>query len=96
MWEAPEAFKPERFRRWNGSAFAFIPQDGSKHDNGHRCPGEWITIELMKTAVRLLTKATRYTVPVQDLTVDLSRMPAIPASRFLINNLKRTSESRPP
>jgi fatty-acid peroxygenase len=61
------------------------------HAKAHRCPGEWITIELMKTAVRLLISAMRCTVPAQDLTVDLSRMPAIPASRFLIINVERTS-----
>src|SRR3546814_10555834 len=47
-WDAPEEFRPERFRRWDGSPFNFIPQGGGSHDLNHRCPGEWITIELMK------------------------------------------------
>jgi fatty-acid peroxygenase len=30
-----------------------------------------------------------YYVPAQDLSVDLSRMPAIPASRFVAANVRR-------
>src|SRR3546814_8303331 len=50
LWDRPDAFVPERFRHWDGSAFNFIPQGGGSHRNGHRCPGAWITIELMKVA----------------------------------------------
>jgi fatty-acid peroxygenase len=80
---------PERFRHWNESSFNFIPQGGGDYDTSHRCAGEWITIELMKTIVRLLTTGMRYDVPEQDLRIALSRMPAIPASGFLINNVMR-------
>ncbi len=90
IWERPEEFRPERFRRWDGSAFNFIPQGGGYHPEGHRCPGEWITIELMKRAVRLLTESMQYDVPEQDLRTNLSRMPAIPDSRFVIGNVRRT------
>ena len=89
IWGDPEAFRPERFREWNGSAFNFIPQGGGDHHHTHRCAGEWITIELMKEAVRLLTREMRYAVPPQDLRIRLSRMPAIPQSRFVINHVAR-------
>jgi fatty-acid peroxygenase len=56
-WADPETFRPERFRHWGGSAFDFIPQGGGDYYAGHRCPGKWITIELMKQSVRLLTTA---------------------------------------
>ena len=88
-WEEPDMFRPERFRHWDGSAFNFIPQGGGDFHTGHRCPGEWISIELVKTAVRMLTEEMRYEVPEQDLSIDLSRMPAIPASRFVIRNVRR-------
>ena len=88
-WEEPQAFRPERFETWDESAFSFIPQGGGDHFAGHRCAGEWITIALMKRAVRLLTKAMQYDVPEQDLHVPLSRMPTIPKSRFVISNVKR-------
>lgn len=70
------------------SAFNFIPQGGGDHYQGHRCPGEWITLELLKAASCLLTRAMRYDVPEQDLRVDLSRMPAIPESGFVIRNVQ--------
>jgi fatty-acid peroxygenase len=88
IWGDPEVFRPERFRRWDGSAFNFIPQGGGDHYDNHRCAGEWITIELVKTAVRLLTTAMHYEVPQQDLRIDLSRMPAIPKSRFVISDVR--------
>lgn len=30
-WDAPEAFRPERLHRWNGSPFNFISQGGGDH-----------------------------------------------------------------
>lgn len=87
-WNRPQHFDPRRFRQWNGDAFNFIPQGGADHYEGHRCAGEWITIQLMKTALRLLTGAMQYEVPLQDLSVDLSRMPAIPKSRFIIHRVR--------
>jgi fatty-acid peroxygenase len=92
IWQDPGEFRPERFRRWNGSPFNFIPQGGGDYDDNHRCPGEWITVALMKEAVRLLTTAMTYDVPAQDLRIDLSRMPAVPQSRFVITNVRRVAE----
>ncbi len=89
LWERPEEFRPERFRQWNGSAFNFIPQGGGDHHSGHRCPGEWITIELMKVAIEFLSRWMKYEVPEQDLRVSLSRMPTMPTSQFLITHVKR-------
>jgi fatty-acid peroxygenase len=43
----------------------------------------------MKRAVRLLATEMQYDVPEQDLRIDLSRMPAIPKSRFVIRNVRR-------
>ena len=86
-WEEPERFWPERFRRWNGSAFNFIPQGAGSHADTHRCAGEWTTIELLKTASRLLATAMHYEVPEQDLSIDLGRIPAAPASGFVIRNV---------
>ena len=87
-WATPERFQPERFRDWNGSAFNFIPQGAGDHALTHRCAGEWITIEIVKVAARLLTTAMRYDVPEQDLGVALARIPAAPASGFVIRNVR--------
>jgi fatty-acid peroxygenase len=40
-------------------------------------------------AVRLLTTAMRYGVPEQDLSIDLSRMPAISTSCFVVRQVQR-------
>ena len=88
-WEEPQAFQPERFKGWDGSAFNFIPQGGGDPFAGHRCAGEWITIGLMKVAVRLLTTSMQYDVPEQDLRVSFSRMPTLPTSGFVIEGVRR-------
>jgi fatty-acid peroxygenase len=83
-WGDPETFRPERFRGRASDANAFVPQGGGSYEDGHRCPGEWITIALLKEAVRQLARETWYDVPAQDLTVALDRVPALPASGFVI------------
>jgi fatty-acid peroxygenase len=93
IWDEPQTFRPDRFRHWNGSPFSLIPQGAGEFDHGHRCAGEWITIALMKTAVRMLTTGMSYEVPEQDLGISLSRMPAQPKSRFLIRNVRRAATS---
>ena len=88
LWEEPHAFRPERFRDWNGNAFELIPQGGGEYATNHRCAGEWLTIELLKQAVHLMTMSIRYDVPMQDLRYSLSRIPALPKSHFLISNVR--------
>lgn len=88
-WEQPDQFRPERFQNWDGNRFTFVPQGGGDYETGHRCPGEWITIELMKVALRFLMTSIRYDVPPQDLRVSLSKMPAAPNSGFVIGNVRR-------
>jgi fatty-acid peroxygenase len=83
-WPAPETFRPERFSQEPFNAYSFIPQGGGDHATGHRCPGEWFTIALMKVAMAQLTRAMRYTVPEQDLSIDWSRMPILPRSGLVI------------
>lgn len=82
-WEDPDAFRPERFRQADQRPFAFVPQGGGDPDQGHRCPGEPITVALMERFLACL-EATTYEVPDQDLTVDTSQLPALPASGVLI------------
>jgi fatty-acid peroxygenase len=83
-WSDPEVFQPERFRTWDRSPYNFIAQGGGDHYRDHRCPGEWITIELVKAAVRFLAQEVAYYVPPQDLRIDFAHLPALPASRLVI------------
>ncbi|MET7750674.1 cytochrome P450 [Micromonospora sp. NPDC005367] len=90
LWPEPDRFRPERFDGHRPTPFGLIPQGGGEHATGHRCAGEWITIELMKRAVTNLTSRMRYDVPPQDLAVSLGRMPALPPSGFVITGVRRT------
>ncbi|QLQ37363.1 cytochrome P450 [Micromonospora robiginosa] len=88
IWPEPERFRPERFAGWRDDPFGLIPQGGGDHRTGHRCAGEWITIELMKQAVAALTGAMSYRVPPQDLALDLSRMPTLPPSGLIVDGVR--------
>lgn len=88
IWRDPEQFRPERFGEWDRSAFNFIPQGSGDHHINHRCPGEWITIELMKQAVDFFVNRISYQVPEQDLSIDETRLPALPRSRLVIANVR--------
>ena len=84
LWPEPQRFRPERFMGWQGDGFDLVAQGGGDYLTGHRCPGEAMTVDLVKAALHLLASEVVYTVPRQDLTISLSRMPALPASRFQI------------
>ncbi len=89
VWENPNEFIPERFQDWKGSPFDFIPQGGGDYMMGHRCAGEWITIEVTKRALSYLTRNMTYDVPQQDLSFSLVRMPTYPKSGFVIRNVRK-------
>lgn len=88
LWENPHRFSPDRFRAWDEGRFNFIPQGGGDFYLNHRCPGEWITITLTKATIEFLTEDITYQVPEQDLSINLSRMPALPKSRFVMSNVE--------
>ncbi|WFE94315.1 cytochrome P450 [Micromonospora sp. WMMD987] len=90
LWPEPERFRPERFAGWRDDPYSFVPQGGGYHLGGHRCAGEWITIELMKQAVGMLTGAMDYQVPPQDLHLDLTRVPTMPPSGLVLTGVQRT------
>ncbi|MEX6505995.1 cytochrome P450 [Jiella sp. M17.18] len=83
-WTDADVFRPERFLDWPGDAYTMIPQGGGEHVVNHRCAGEWLTIDVMKAMLGVMVRKVDYDVPAQDLSVDLSQLPALPASGFLI------------
>lgn len=87
LWPKPNVFRPERFENWDGNPYTLIPQGGGEHETGHRCAGEFLTIALIKGLTRELA-AMRYVVPRQNMWIDLGRLPAIPASRFIMSNVQ--------
>jgi fatty-acid peroxygenase len=90
-WKDSDRFWPERFIEEDPTAFNFVPQGGGDHYGNHRCPGEWMTIELMKVAIRKLATEMSYELPEQDLSIDLTTMPTAPASGFIISNVRKLS-----
>jgi fatty-acid peroxygenase len=91
IWENSNKFQPERFSEWNGGLYEFMPQGGGDPAKGHRCPGEGITVELMKTSMDFLVNRIEYDVPDQDLSYSLNRFPTLPKSGFVIDNLRKNA-----
>lgn len=89
LWERPNEFHPERFKDWKGSPFDFIPQGGGDYYVNHRCPGEWLTIEIMKVCLDMMVNHMEYDVPPQNLDFSMRRMPSLPKSRFIMTNVRR-------
>jgi fatty-acid peroxygenase len=87
IWDAPDEFRPQRFLRWDGNAYEFVPQGGGDHLKHHRCPGEWLTVELMRQSLGFFTRDIRYTVPPQDVTIDTRRLPALPKSKIILTDV---------
>lgn len=88
IWDRPDEFQPERFRGWQGRPFAFIPQGGGNHHRQHRCAGEDLTGQLIKQGLRFLLQSLTYRVPEQDLSINLGRMPTLPQSGFVLEDVR--------
>lgn len=89
VWENPNVFTPQRFENWKGSPFGFIPQGGGDYFNGHRCAGEWVTMEVMKESLDYLVNKVVFDIPEQDLSYSMVSIPSIPKSNIIIENVKR-------
>lgn len=89
LWENPNEFRPERFKDRKDQLFDLIPQGGGDPAKGHRCPGEGITIEVMKVTLDFLINHIEYEVPEQDLSYSLVRMPSLPESGFVMSRIRR-------
>lgn len=85
IWKDPESFDPARFRAWQPDPHTLVPQGAGDPATGHRCPGEDITVDLIRRGTRALAAETGMTVPAQDLSIDLTRMPALPRSGFILS-----------
>lgn len=91
FWKYPNLFQPENFQNQPLTPFDFIPQGGGDAKLGTRCPGDQLTLELLKVSIRFLVTKLEYQVPLQDLTYRLNRIPTFPKSRFLINKVRKKS-----
>ncbi|HEX6196132.1 MAG TPA: cytochrome P450 [Jiangellaceae bacterium] len=87
LWERPYEFRPDRFKAPYDATYALIPQGGGDAETSHRCAGETITLEIMRRAAKMLCRGMNYRVPLQDPTIDHSRVPTFPASGFVISSV---------
>ncbi|MFD1831000.1 cytochrome P450 [Streptomyces desertarenae] len=87
LWDEPYSFVPERFLDRPVERDELIPQGGGDPAAGHRCPGEDVTIALLRAlSVRLARLA--YEVPEQDLRIPLRRVPTRPRSGFAVTDVR--------
>lgn len=77
-WDRPGEFDPSRFLGVEALEVEnFVPQGGGTPSEGHRCPGEGMTVGLLATTAARLA-ARNWTVDDEDLFYDLHRMPTRP------------------
>ncbi|WP_189863765.1 cytochrome P450 [Streptomyces poonensis] len=87
LWGDPYTFRPERFIERPAGRDELIPQGGGDPWAGHRCPGENLTVGLLEAlAIRLASLG--YSVPAQDLTIPLRRVPTRPRSGFAVTEVR--------
>lgn len=87
VFAGPYDFDPRRFMDQPPHPDELVPQGGGDPATGHRCPGEDITVELIKTLAVELARL-EYDVPDQDLRIPFNRIPTRPASGFVISNVR--------
>lgn len=88
IWNEPFEFHPERFQEQTEKVDHLIPQGGGDYFTGHRCPGELITIEMMKVAADFLTNKVDYDLPKQDFTYSMTEMPSMPKDKMIVENVR--------
>ena len=88
LWNEPFEFHPERFQEQTDKVDNLIPQGGGDYLTGHRCPGEFATIEMMKIAADFLANKIDYDLPKQDLTYSMTEMPSMPKDKMILENVR--------
>ncbi|HZG05970.1 MAG TPA: cytochrome P450 [Streptomyces sp.] len=91
LWEDPYAFDPRRFLHRPPGRDELVPQGGGDRATGHRCPGEDVTVALLRALVARLARL-EYEVPEQDLSIPLRRVPTRPRSGFVIADVRPSGD----
>ncbi|MFF8602165.1 cytochrome P450 [Streptomyces sp. NPDC015232] len=80
LWDEPFRFVPDRFLGAATHPEGLIPQGGGPRE-GHRCPGEDVTVAVLAALARELA-GLDFTLPEQDLRIPLTRIPTGPRDGF--------------
>jgi fatty-acid peroxygenase len=88
VWPRPNEFLADRFLGRDITPFDLIPSGGGEHWTGHRCAGEWLTIEALRQAALVLTQRISYELPPQDFRYSLSRVPTRPNSGVILERVR--------
>jgi fatty-acid peroxygenase len=94
VWDKPDEFRPERFLAREPTAFDLIPNGGGDFASGHRCAGEWLTIETLRLAARLLTRRVSYDLAPQSFRYSLARIPTRPKSGIVLTRVRTWADPR--
>lgn len=86
LFEAPDRFDPDRYLREPSAVKRIVANGGGEPFTTHRCPGEAMTVELIKRGTKLLL-TTPYKVRGSDHGIDPGRLPPLPADRFRVRFL---------
>ena len=89
LFPEPQRFDPERELSWKAQGYDFIPQGAGDIATSHRCPGEQFTLGVMREAARMMVENMEYSVPAQDLSLPLNRIPTRPRSKMVIADISR-------
>jgi fatty-acid peroxygenase len=78
LWDAPERFEPGRFLGAASVPEYYVPQGGGEVRAGHRCPGERVAVELIKSAARWMVE--RPAGATGNVRIPMNRLPTRPVA----------------
>ena len=81
----PDRFDPDRQLSWRQPSRCFIPQGAGDLRETHRCPGERVTVEILKLAIAFLARDVDWRLR-RPGPVPRARFPAIPRGGVVLED----------